>query len=55
MKGHLKRRGGSWAVVVDDKDDNGKRKRRWIKIYADNRKQLRLNASGSFMKCGSAY
>lgn len=38
MKGHLKRRGGSWAIVIDDKE-SGSRKRRWVTVHARNRKE----------------
>ena len=45
MRGHLKERSpGRWAIVIDGRDVNGKRKRRWHS-FAGNKRQAQLECA----------
>jgi integrase len=45
MRGHLKERSpGRWSVVIDGRDVNGKRKRRWYSV-AGNKRQAQLECA----------
>src|SRR5262249_50409968 len=45
MKGHLKERSaGRWAIILDGRDANGKRKRRWH-AFAGTKRQAQLECA----------
>ena len=45
MRGHLRERSpGRWAIVIDSRDVNGKRKRRWYSV-AGNKRQAQLKCA----------
>lgn len=38
MRGHIRKRGSSWSVVVDhDRDEDGKRRQKWHSGYRTKR------------------
>src|SRR5262245_22350009 len=43
MKGHLRRRGAHWVIIIDVGDPGGKRRQKWISFRGSKREaQIRL-------------